>query len=147
MCGVGDLGKHMKRRVKPPGRAADIADSHDIERSPRESEERYGLVTEAVGEGIYDWNIELNTLFVSPRLRFSTSNEPALNPAPIGSREYIRMIWKAIVRRCVRVLNSGLSNSSANIASRRLTGTISGSRITGGPCATRRAEQSGSWVR
>jgi len=58
----------MKRRVKPPGRAADIADSHDLERSLRESEERYGLVTEAVGEGIYDWNIELNTLFVSPRL-------------------------------------------------------------------------------
>ena len=58
----------MKRRVKPLGRAADIADSHDLERSLRESEERYGLVTEAVGEGIYDWNIELNTLFVSPRL-------------------------------------------------------------------------------
>src|SRR5215831_13994348 len=34
----------------------------------KESEERYGLVTEAVGEGIYDWDIELNTLFVSPRL-------------------------------------------------------------------------------
>jgi PAS domain S-box-containing protein len=45
-----------------------IADSHDLELPLRESEERYGLVTEAVGEGIYDWNIELNTLFVSPRL-------------------------------------------------------------------------------
>src|SRR5438270_856384 len=31
-------------------------------------EERYALVCRAVAEGIYDWNVEENTLFVSPRL-------------------------------------------------------------------------------
>ena len=36
--------------------------------SLRENEERYTLVSEAVAEGIYDWNIKLNSLFVSPRL-------------------------------------------------------------------------------
>jgi PAS domain S-box-containing protein len=39
-----------------------------LERSLRENEERYALVSEAVAEGIYDWNIKLNSLFVSPRL-------------------------------------------------------------------------------
>jgi len=34
----------------------------------RAAAERYALVSEAVAEGIYDWNIELNTLFVSARL-------------------------------------------------------------------------------
>ena len=39
-----------------------------LEQSLRENEERYALVSEAVAEGIYDWNIKLNSLFVSPRL-------------------------------------------------------------------------------
>jgi PAS domain S-box-containing protein len=34
----------------------------------RESEERYGLVSKAVAEGIYEWNIQSNSLWVSPRL-------------------------------------------------------------------------------
>jgi PAS domain S-box-containing protein len=34
----------------------------------RESEERYGLVTKAVAEGIYEWDIEHNSLWVSSRL-------------------------------------------------------------------------------
>ena len=39
-----------------------------LERSLRENEERYALVSEAVAEGIYDWNIKPNSLFASPRL-------------------------------------------------------------------------------
>src|ERR1700686_2496768 len=39
-----------------------------LEQSLRESEERYALVSEAVAEGIYDWNIQLDSLFVSSRL-------------------------------------------------------------------------------
>jgi two-component system, NtrC family, sensor kinase len=34
----------------------------------RESEERYGLVSKAVAEGIYEWDVEDNSLWVSPRL-------------------------------------------------------------------------------
>ena len=33
-----------------------------------EKNERYALVSDAVAEGVYDWNVERNTLFVSPRL-------------------------------------------------------------------------------
>ena len=38
------------------------------EASLRDSEARYALVTEAATEGIYEWNIERNDLYVSPRL-------------------------------------------------------------------------------
>jgi PAS domain S-box-containing protein len=38
------------------------------EASLRDSEARYELVTEAATEGIYEWNIEGNDLYVSPRL-------------------------------------------------------------------------------
>jgi PAS domain-containing protein len=34
----------------------------------RENEERYALVTQAVAEGIYEWNIQSNSLWVSSRL-------------------------------------------------------------------------------
>ena len=34
----------------------------------RASEERYGLVSQAVAEGIYEWDIERNVLWPSPRL-------------------------------------------------------------------------------
>jgi PAS domain S-box-containing protein len=33
-----------------------------------ENKERYALVSQAVAEGVYDWNIERNALWVSPRL-------------------------------------------------------------------------------
>jgi PAS domain-containing protein len=32
------------------------------------NEERYALVSQAVAEGVYDWDIENNALWVSPRL-------------------------------------------------------------------------------
>src|SRR5271167_4787161 len=34
----------------------------------QENQERYALVSQAVAEGIYDWDIENNALWVSPRL-------------------------------------------------------------------------------
>ncbi|HEX2554832.1 MAG TPA: PAS-domain containing protein [Microvirga sp.] len=46
----------------------DVTEARATERKLRENEERYTLVSQAVAEGIYDWNIEQNTLFVSPRL-------------------------------------------------------------------------------
>jgi PAS domain-containing protein len=59
---------------KPAGPRASAAgpkgasDARRLGQSLRESEERSALVSQAVAEGIYDWNIELNSLFVSSRL-------------------------------------------------------------------------------
>jgi PAS domain S-box-containing protein len=46
----------------------DITEARATERRLRESEERYSLVSEAVAEGIYDWNIADNSLYVSDRV-------------------------------------------------------------------------------
>jgi len=47
---------------------ADVTEERATERRLRENEERYSRVSEAVAEGIYDWNIADNSLYVSDRL-------------------------------------------------------------------------------
>jgi PAS domain S-box-containing protein len=46
----------------------DVVVARRLKQSLRASEERYAVVAEAVAEGIYDWNIKTNALYVSPRL-------------------------------------------------------------------------------
>jgi PAS domain S-box-containing protein len=58
------VGPHTSSVAGP----IDASDARRLGQSLRESEERYALVSQAVAEGIYDWNIELNSLFVSSRL-------------------------------------------------------------------------------
>ena len=47
---------------------ADVTEERATERKLRENEERYSRVTEAVAEGIYDWNIADSSLYVSDRV-------------------------------------------------------------------------------
>jgi len=47
---------------------SDVTHARAVERSLRENEERDSLVSQAVAEGIYDWDIEGNALWVSARL-------------------------------------------------------------------------------
>jgi len=47
---------------------ADVTEERATERKLRENEERYSRVSEAVAEGIYDWSIAGNTLYVSDRV-------------------------------------------------------------------------------
>ena len=61
------------RHTPVPGRGlmityADVTEERATERKLRENEERYSRVSEAVAEGIYDWNIVDNTLYVSDRV-------------------------------------------------------------------------------
>ena len=60
--------KAVGPRTSSIGGPIDASDARRLGQSLRESEERYALVSQAVAEGIYDWNIELNSLFVSSRL-------------------------------------------------------------------------------
>jgi PAS domain S-box-containing protein len=61
------------RHVPVPGGGlmityADVTEARATERKLRENEERYSRVSEAVAEGIYDWNIADSTLYVSDRV-------------------------------------------------------------------------------
>jgi PAS domain S-box-containing protein len=60
--------KAARRRISRTAGQKDATQAQRLQQSLQESEERYALVSEAVAEGIYDWNIEQNSLFVSPRL-------------------------------------------------------------------------------
>lgn len=55
-------------RISSSAAENDVSVARRLEQSLRASEERYALVAEAVAEGIYDWNIVTNALYVSPRL-------------------------------------------------------------------------------
>jgi PAS domain-containing protein len=59
-----------KRNPRESRRAAksSVIEVHRVAGSLGTSEERYELVIKAVAEGIYDWNIETNALYVSPQL-------------------------------------------------------------------------------
>jgi PAS domain S-box-containing protein len=46
----------------------DISELRAAELAARESEQRHAMVTEAATEGLYDWNVSDNVLYVSPRL-------------------------------------------------------------------------------
>src|SRR5229473_5536038 len=56
------------RAIRLVGAISDVTERKTTEQALRDNQERYSLVSEAVAEGIYDWNVEQNTLFVSPRL-------------------------------------------------------------------------------
>jgi PAS domain S-box-containing protein len=61
------------RHVPVPGGGlmityADVTEARATECKLRENEERYSRVSEAVAEGIYDWNVVDNTLYVSDRV-------------------------------------------------------------------------------
>jgi PAS domain S-box-containing protein len=86
-----------------------------------ESDERYGLVSEAVAEGIYEWDIERNSLWVSSRLTqifgFEGRNLTAadwnelVHPEDFaGYRAALRDCFKAVTARLdceYRVRHSG----------------------------------------
>src|SRR5579872_1668867 len=51
------------------GHCFDITERHKTEAALRKSEERYGLVTEATLDGIFDWNLETGDSHLSPRFK------------------------------------------------------------------------------
>ena len=73
----------------------------------QEKNERYALVSQAVAEGIYDWDIARNALWVSPRLIeiFGWGNRgptPARGRVRTGTPACTRTISNITARRCGR---------------------------------------------
>jgi PAS domain-containing protein len=102
----------------------------------RASEERYGLVIQAVAEGIYDWDIERNSLRPSARL---------IEIFGFHGRDLTAADWNELVhpettriteRPCATASRRSRRGSIANTGCATATAPIAGSRIALSRCAT-----------
>lgn len=77
---LGDSGKCVRdasgRARRLLGAVSDITARKIAEASLAESEERYALAMQAINEGVYDWNIDTNTIFYSDGVRGALGLEP-----------------------------------------------------------------------
>ena len=75
------------RAVRMIGSTGDITELKRVEEALKASEERYALATRAATEGIYEWNLESDSLYLSDRAKafFAVAGE-ALTPAAWNAR-------------------------------------------------------------
>jgi PAS domain S-box-containing protein len=83
---------------------ADVTEERATERKLRENEQRYSRVTEAVAEGIYDWNIADNSLYVSDRVMEIFGFEGHLSSNNWYSRVHPddAEVYRDALRQCLR---------------------------------------------
>jgi PAS domain S-box-containing protein len=82
----------IKGRPLPNGRGlvftyTDVTEQRRVEQGLRKSEQRYELATSAAVEGIYEWDVDADTLFLTDRAKaFFAFSGDVLTPAAWNSR-------------------------------------------------------------
>jgi two-component system NtrC family sensor kinase len=71
------------RAVRLVGCVSDVTEQRQMEQALRESEQRYAAAMQAINESVYEWNLETNEMYYSPRL-YDTLQ---LTPAELRTRE------------------------------------------------------------
>jgi len=62
------------------------------EEALRESEERYALVASATNEGLWDWNLKSNEIYLSPRFLFLIGKDPSEEEIFYSPEEWLKLI-------------------------------------------------------
>ncbi len=68
----------------------DITHLKEVEQAYRESEERYALAMEGANEGMWDWQIEEDKVYVSPRLRQLIGSDEIVGL--VGTNDWLNLI-------------------------------------------------------
>jgi transcriptional regulator with GAF, ATPase, and Fis domain len=113
-------------------------------RELRSSDERYDVAMRAVNEGVYDWDIENDTIFYSDRVykAVGLSREDYTTPRA-GATASTRKTCRNTTRRSSRTSRARRSASSATSATAATTANGTGRASTASRCATRRDARSG----
>jgi PAS domain S-box-containing protein len=93
------------RAIRLVGAVSDVTERKAVEQALRDSQERHSLVSQAVAEGIYDWNVEENALFVSPRLmEIFKFDGPGLNSEDWYGLVHAddRVAYRSAIRDCFK---------------------------------------------
>ena len=65
-----------KRAIRLVGAVADISEQKRAEEALRSSEERYAVAMDAIGDGVYDWDLETGESYYSPRMHTAMGLPP-----------------------------------------------------------------------
>ncbi|MCK4907254.1 MAG: EAL domain-containing protein [Spirochaetes bacterium] len=107
-CYISVIKTEMCKRLS--GFMIDISEHKKIEASLRESEERFELAINGANDGLWDWDIEQDTIFFTPRWK----NMLGYQDSEIGnnSEEWFSRINRNDKNRVVEELESHLKGSS-----------------------------------
>lgn len=114
-------GRLMEVRIKPmpEGGAVivyeDITERQEAQRALRQSEERYALAAAGSNDGLWDWDLATNSIYLSPRWKEMLGYTP--EDVGDGAEEWFSRIHPEDVQRVTAQLDAHLSGAVSNFES------------------------------
>ncbi|MEQ8584687.1 MAG: EAL domain-containing protein [Thalassobaculaceae bacterium] len=93
----------------------DITAREDAQRALRQSEERYALAAAGSNDGLWDWDLATNTIYLSPRWKEMLGHTP--DDVGDGAEEWFSRIHPEDVQRVTAQLDAHLSGAVSNFES------------------------------
>lgn len=114
-------GRLLEVRVTPMSQGGcvivydDISAREEAQRALRQSEERYALAAAGSNDGLWDWDLATNTIYLSPRWKEMLGHAP--EDVGDGAEEWFSRIHPEDVQRVTAQLDAHLSGAVGNFES------------------------------